>query len=133
MNRGRRDAPGGLSMKRLAGPLTLTSPLAPSGAVHLFRGDDYFAADGRALTWTDPGTAWPDLTGAAVRFRVHPAAQDTLALDVAATVQSADVVRVELTAAQTGGLAAAVYRYALVATLAGGHVVTLARAQLTAE
>jgi hypothetical protein len=108
--------------------VTLLSPVLDGGSVVLTQGDDYLAADGRALSWSS--TAWPDLTGATIRFgakhRVFTA--DTVAATGA--VVSASSARVELPASVTDSLRVGQWGYMLEATLSTGHVVTLASGRL---
>ncbi|MFB3816139.1 MAG: hypothetical protein ACE147_00630 [Candidatus Methylomirabilales bacterium] len=111
-----------------SGQIVTSSPVASSGAVTIVRGNDYAAADGRALTWTDAGGTWPNLTGATVRLRVA-------GLSVTGTVVQATgpgIVRVELTAEQTAAQTPRVRApYDLEATLSSGRVVTLVRGHWT--
>lgn len=51
--------------------MTVVSPVNSDGDIEIDRGYDYYAADGRSLTWTDDTPAtWPDLTGATATFIV---------------------------------------------------------------
>lgn len=109
--------------------VTVTAPVATTGTVELVQGDDYLAADGRALDWTSTG--WPDLTGASVEWQVSLRGTETV---YPASVVDADTVRVELTAEQTAALTPRQLRtYQLVATLPGGSIVTLTRGELFVE
>jgi hypothetical protein len=106
--------------------VTVTAPVSTTQTVTLMQGDDYLAADGRALEWTSTG--WPDLTGAAVTWQVGLRGSETL---YPVTVVDAATVRVELTTAQTNALTPRVVRtYQLVATLTNGSVVTLTHGEL---
>lgn len=87
------------------------------------RGDDYRAADGRALAFTN--TAWPDLTSGSVSLELRKT-DDQTTVNQAGVVASADSVTVELTATWTAALELGLYRYALKASLASTHEVTLA-------
>ncbi len=115
-----------------AGTVEVVSPVAESLVVTLVAGDDYYAADGRALTFSS--SSWPDLTGATAAFMAYVQSGGA-ALTTAGTIPafggSPQTVQVELSAMQTNNLAhASVVGYAVVATLADGHEVTLAKDQL---
>lgn len=102
-----------------SGNVTAVFPVSENGsAVELITGDDYLAADGRALEFSSDD--WPDLTGGTVLFKLG-------SLSVPALVTAARSVRVELTSAQTRNLKIAKRTHELEATLANGHVVTLLR------
>lgn len=120
------------------GPIqvTVTSPVAETGAVEVFIGDSYQAADGRALQWA--ATGWPDLTGASITFEVHRTVSPYRAvLQTAGVVTVAGAatqeVRVELTGTLTAGLVRGNYDYEVVATLASGGVLTLVRGPFYAK
>lgn len=104
-----------------AGSVEVTSPVdvnVPS--ITVVKGDDYNVDDGRGLTFTNSG--WPDLTGATVKLRVAGATAD-----VSMTVDDESTVTASLTAAYTGQFTAnTVQDFSVVATLADGHIVTLA-------
>lgn len=51
--------------------IQISNPIAADGTVSVVRGDDYNAADGRKLVWTDNGNVWPDLTGASIKVTVR--------------------------------------------------------------
>ena len=105
--------------------------------IKLTVGDTYDQDEGRPLEFTpanDCGVeydGWPDLTDATVNLVLTecPASGDvpaTLSTDgsiINATGEQ--LVRVELTAEQTGALPAGRYKYKLVATLANENIVTL--------
>ncbi|HEX4521659.1 MAG TPA: hypothetical protein VH063_18940 [Gaiellaceae bacterium] len=95
--------------------------------VEVVSGDDYLAADSRALDWA--GTAWPDITAGAILLRLLNPTGTTF--EKAGTVVSATEAQVELTADDTAALIEPNWLYALTATLADGHVVTLATGALT--
>ena len=123
---------------------TLPSAVAASGYVTIYGGDDYADADGRALTWTITGATGALLDGAAIVLRAmtaanYKAAGDDAALEAAGSVSvdaGTATVTVELAAADTAGLepagaaAKAIYVYQLIATLAGGGVVTAAKGEM---
>lgn len=101
--------------------MTTLVPLA-GDTLLIVKGDDYLNADGRALDWAD--SAWPSIAGGTVALRMVDAAGDTFAK--AGTVVSATEAHVELAAADTAALELGNWLYTLHATLADGHVVTLA-------
>jgi hypothetical protein len=51
-----------------AAEVTVTSPIAADGALTLVAGDDYSAADGRAIQIANTAGTWPNLTGASVNL-----------------------------------------------------------------
>jgi hypothetical protein len=94
--------------------------------VTVVRGDDYFAADGRALEWVSSG--WPDLTTAAVLFSARTAGHEYHEFGSVVAPTAPATVRVEPDAAETAALLPnQAYEYHVRATLASGHVATLAR------
>lgn len=124
----------------LAGkPITYTGPINPvTGAVTLIAGDDYLAANARALSFALPTTGGnPDLTGATVTAAFYAISSPTPALTTSTSIVSpggsSQSVSVPLTAAQTGKLRAGKYTLVLAATLADGHVWTLAEVACTAN
>ena len=122
---------------------TLVSPVMQNGALTIVRGDDYFNADGRAITWTASGGVWPNLAGATIALvgslSASAYSSGTKNYDVAGVVSESgsgtQAVYVELPESVTGSLAvgASAYDFALVATLADGHVATLAQGSLTVK
>jgi hypothetical protein len=101
--------------------VTVVNPLADDGAtVTLVYGDDYYTADGRALTWTSAD--WPVVTGATIALRVQAAT----VVSIAGSVLAADEVQVEISSTNVASLGAGAWHYDLQATLSNGHVVTLA-------
>lgn len=109
------------------GQAIVQSPVAASGTITVYSGDDYASADSRAITVTvaDTGHAL-GLDGAVVKLK---AAQATW--EAASVVSTTDgyTVTFEATAAQTAAVTRAQH-YELEATLANGHVVTLAKGSL---
>src|SRR5579872_5596204 len=49
-------------------PLLSGNPVAANGQVSIVAGDDYKAADSRALVFANPAGSWPNLTSANVFF-----------------------------------------------------------------
>lgn len=93
-------------------------------AIELIQGDDYKAADSRAIIFTS-ATGWPVLTGAAVVLRVGGFK------DYNFSVTNATTVTRDFTAAETVLLTAGRYDYQLIATLTNGDVVTIAQGLLS--
>lgn len=114
-----------------AATITFTGPVNPiTGEVTLIRGDDYFADDGRGLSYTVPYSGGnPDLTGATVTAAWH--AGSTIATTVTAVVSGAggpsQAVAIEIPRAKTALLTQSHYTLVLSAVLADGHVFTFMR------
>jgi len=112
-----------------ASSVTVTNPVADSGDVTLYQGDDYAADDGRSLTFAvADATHALGLDTATVKLKATQATWE------AASVTSTDdgyTVAFEPTAAQTAALTTRQQSYELEATLASGRVVTLAIGTLT--
>lgn len=114
------------------GAITVTAPVLNSGDVEVVRGDDYLAADGRALLWTSDDWAVLDLSEAeAILFKAKTRYSSAV-LSVAAVAASDTEVRVELTTEQTSALAVGrdAYRFDLEAELANGSIITLAQGKM---
>jgi calcineurin-like phosphoesterase family protein len=119
--------------------INVISPLNPESLqLTLVRGDDYAAADGRALEWSS--SDWPDLTDATVIFSAVPAKKSVSGKwSTTATVvhpgETTQIVRVELTTTQTASLDVGpnAYLYDIEATLVNGHRVTLATGKITVK
>lgn len=90
------------------------------GNVYVTQSCDYYAEDGRALTWTK--ATWPVLTGATVVLRVNTG---TARVDLPCTVTAAQTVQLELSASQVDSLGVGVMAFDLLATLDNGHDVDL--------
>lgn len=110
--------------------VTVTSPVASSGAITIYAGDDYDAAHGReiSLAVTDATHALGLDDPAAVVSLKCPQATWT---GTAVSTAGGYTVTFEPTAAQTAVLTIARQTYELEATLADGDVVTLATGTLT--
>lgn len=128
---------GGLDLdtyiKRLgASVVTVTSPVSvDASTVTLVCGDDYYDADGRALTFTDSGGTYPSFTGGSCKFTVRDLAKGTNT-ETAGTIVDANTVRFELTKTATGAwTAGGKYRFDVEVTLANGHEVTIATGTVT--
>jgi hypothetical protein len=124
---------GSLGVISAAQVVTVSPVSADGSSVTIVRGDDYLAADARALDWTDAGNHWPDLTGATIAFtaRRSPSVL-TKAGSVVTPSGSSKSVRVELTAAETAALGTGPWNFDVQATLATtSHIVTLVLGTLT--
>lgn len=108
--------------------VTVTSPVADSGAITLYQGDDYSAAHGRDLSFTkaDAGHAL-GLDTATVRLKTG---QTTWTASSVVETEAGYTMTFEPTAAQTRALTVRRQGYELEAVLADGDVVTLAAGTL---
>lgn len=115
-----------------AASVTVSSPVARSGAVSLIRGDSYYQADGRGLAFADSGGTWPNLTGASVTLSFVASGSVLLAAPAVVDVAggSSQAVHVDLSAAQTSALPNAC-GCQLTAVLSSGHTATLSRGSVT--
>jgi len=113
----------------VSGTINIVSPIATSGDLDIISGDDYKAADGRAITWSS--SDWPDLTGATITFNTGG-----LSYAMTATVVGSGVsqtVQLELTTTQSQELYGE-FDFKVKAVLAmSAHIVTLVSAQGTCE
>ena len=112
--------------------VVVVGPVVLGGDIEIVRGDDYKAADGRALEWTSG--SWPDLTDADVLFTARTG-DDVVAISKAGSVVTPSGagkrVRVELFQAETVLLTTDKHRFDILATLSNGNTVTLVRAHMT--
>ncbi len=119
----------GYVIGHLAGTQVITvAVVATNGDVSLVRATDYYAADGRAITWTDNSAAFPDLTGATILVTVYNRDFSIAATWTATCLNpgaSAQTVQLELAASQTRALGATAYPFKVVATLVNTHEVEL--------
>jgi hypothetical protein len=108
--------------------VTVVSPVTADGtAIMLIYGDDYYNADGRALTFT--GTNWPTLTGGTVTLRIQTAAG---VVAITGTVTGAAACRFDVTKAQVESLGEGIFDYDLEAALVtSAHIATLAQGKLS--
>lgn len=112
--------------------VSVASPVATDGTVSIVIGDDYLAADGRALQWIS--SRWVPLTSAAITFSCPLGDGTTLTRSGTVAVDgSSQIVSVELTAVQTGELNAGVYSYSVEAQMPSDDIVTLATGTLIAS
>ncbi len=94
--------------------------------IELYQGDDYAAADGRALTFTAPaGAGWPDLTTASITLTLRSITTPNR-LAKSGTAVSATEAQVELTGTDTAGLDPVLYDYTVDAVVAT-RIITIAR------
>ncbi len=120
--------------------IAVVGPAFDGEELSIVAGDDYLAADGRALSWTVSTWGGPDLTGAAVKLHLIGQADrddgettSEVVIDgSAAMADAAAVFTVPLTAAQTAALTPSTaaqyysYVYQLRVTTAAGRVLTIA-------
>jgi hypothetical protein len=99
-------------------------------------GDDYKAADGRALTWSSAG--WPNLAGATLKmivgheqYNLYGNLPLTWKGTVPASPASPTTISLDVTALETSNIPQDEYDYQLTATLADADEVTLAIGKLT--
>lgn len=120
-------------------PVTYTGPINPvTGAMTLTRGDDYLAADNRALTYAFPyGSGNVSLSGATVVAYWLLQSVDTVSATTTATASvsgagtGSQALSIDLTAAKTTLLSGSRYLVKVIATLADASVVTLFRVNCT--
>lgn len=117
------------------GLVATTAPVTESDNIEIVRGDDFKAADNRALEFTTSEEAtWPDLTGATIAFTAKQN-QDTIAKagSVIVATGATKKVRIELDPADTANDPIGEYRFDVQATLASGNIVTLVTGKLTLQ
>jgi hypothetical protein len=129
--------------------VTYTSPVADDGAFDIIGGDDYLAADNRAIELTVEDYSGPDLTSATGEFRIMNAFEFDTTTDtdgdlvVSATVSGGSGTTITMTADLTSAQTTAMqqspprlpqnYDYRFVAETAGGSVVTLSTGTVTVQ
>jgi len=107
--------------------VTVRSPVASSGTITLYAGDDYDATHGRSVDFSVAVADVPDLAGATVNLKAKQATWTA----TACTSDGTDwTIVVEPDAAGTAALTWTQQSYELEATLADGDVVTLATGML---
>jgi hypothetical protein len=117
--------------------VVVVSPISTTGKITLVSGDDYKAANNRALSFTNAAGTWPNLTGAVISFTTYR--NETIVIGpvtggITTAVGPNQQVTIELTRTQTE-MGAYVgpswfYSYVVIATLSDGNVVTLAQGAL---
>jgi len=97
---------------------TVAFPVDYRNDIQIFKGDDYYSADGRALTWVINGG--PSLAGATVVFKCG-------AVNITGSVDPQDEFTIYVEVPKTAFSAFAVgrYNYEVEATLSNTHIVTL--------
>ena len=118
------DALAAVQTILLGSEVTVTSPLATDGTIMLLQGDTYDSDETRAIVFSLTGQ--PNLTSATATL-LFSWGVDSLALTGVITNagQATQTITVELTATQTATLPVTGITYALKATLANAHVVTM--------
>jgi hypothetical protein len=117
------EGTAGAALGRIAGAqVTVVSPVTAVGTtINLLYGDDYYQADGRALSFVNLNG--PVLTGGTVVLRVISSAG---LVSLAGVITDSHTCYVEISAAQIVSIGAGVWSYNLEATLVtSAHVVTL--------
>jgi hypothetical protein len=103
--------------------ITVQSPVASTGTITVYQGDDYVSAESTSITVTVAVTGAPDLTGAGVYLKLYEATWTA----TSCTSDGTDwTIVFEPTAEETAVLKAVNQRYELEAVLASGSVRTLA-------
>jgi len=109
------------------GVVNYSGPVISSELTEIVQGDDYKTADGTSIDFTS--TDWPSLTGATlVKWSYRLAGEPEAAVvTITGTAPDASTVRFELTATQSGAMAAGdkVYAQDVQVTLASGSIRTL--------
>ena len=118
------DAIAAVQTILLGSEVTVTSPLSTDGTIMLLQGDTYDSDETRAIVFSLTGQ--PNLTSATATLLLSWGV-DSLAVTGVITNagQTTQTITVELTAAQTATLPVTGITYALKATLANAHVVTM--------
>jgi len=108
--------------------VTISSPVAESGDITLYAGDDYAADDSRAITAPVALADVPDLSGATIVLKCAEATWEATDLSFDATNWT---ITFELTAAETALVASARQSYEIEAALeTTEHIITLATGAL---
>lgn len=107
--------------------ITVQSPVASTGTITIYQGDDYVTAEGTAITVTVAVAGCPSLTGATVRLK---ATEDTWTATSCTSDGTDWTIAFEPTAAETAALTVGAQLYELEATLATSHVRTLSTGSL---
>jgi hypothetical protein len=105
----------------LGGQAIFLPPLDPDlDEIETIQGDDYAAADGRSFDWTLSG--WPSVAGATVTVKISG-----ISTSFAGSPVGTDVVRLELTAAQTTAIPVGERTFAVRCEFVGGRKATVIR------
>lgn len=107
--------------------IALATPIIDAnGVFSIVRGDGYYAADDRSISFTFGAS--PDLTGATVAMKIQSAdSVESVEGDVTGEGTSSQVVSFELSESVTSSLSQRSHDYDIEATLASLHVVTLGK------
>lgn len=109
--------------------IEFVSPVSQDGKIIILeRGNDYYAADSKALAWIETGGNWPDLTGATVNFICGTL---TVAAIVVTPSGAGKQVQVELSKEQVNSISKK--EFEIVATLANTHTRTLVEGKIVIE
>jgi hypothetical protein len=116
--------------------LQVVGPVSTTGDITILAGDDYLAADSRALVFTDPtGTRWPSLAAATIELiafdESHGEKFTTAGVEISAT-SPARSVSVDIEGDDTANVPGD-WRYRLVAHLVSGSTVTLSNGVFNIE
>lgn len=109
-----------------SGRVVVQSPVSPDGSsLKLVAGDDYLAADGRAIIFDLDNC--PDLTGATVKVSARNTLSAQISLEGSVVASTGPLKRIifEVTSDQSKDWAPDVYRGDIEATLSSGSVMTL--------
>lgn len=105
--------------------LDVATPILLDGSVTVMRGDDYKAADSRALMWEDSN--WPDLTGATIEFVAGTFSKAGTIIQAS----SPGIVQIELDDSETTTFPVGRLIFQVRATLANTNKITLVSGAMT--
>lgn len=114
--------------------VTLVSPLSEDGTLTIVQGDDYFAADNRAIDFIIAGG--PDLTDAECRLQAQKGSLrlDWDKTDILTPAATSKTIRFEPSQAETAAIpATGNWQFQLFITLANGHELTPKTGDLTVK
>lgn len=103
--------------------VTISTPNSnTSNVVELIYGDDYYNADGRAISFSFTG--FPSIVGGTAAIKVDKISE---VLTFSCTVVDADTVRWEISSTEIATIGVGYWQYDLQATLSNSHVVTIVK------
>ena len=117
---------GGVGSRTLTGQsefVRLVGPMLIGGNISIVSGNDYFAADGRAMEWSS--NAWPDLTDSEVSFSDGHFTKRLSVIDSGAGISQK--IRLELSKEDTNELHGN-FQFDVTAVLSNTHVCMLVHA-----
>ena len=114
-----------------SGQIVTVSPVAQDGAVETIQGDDYSAASGRAIEWTDVSAGWPDLTDATVQVIIGGIVE--MVGSVVTPSGSGKKLRLVMTDLQTAAIRVGAHPFQVIVTLSSDEIVTLVDAVWTSR